>query len=226
MPWAPGWCPSVPCGTWQGCGPGQRSYAWRTARAHYLREYTVLWAPDSYRQAVCGCFFFFWCHVDQIITDAARPHDICLRVPRQSAACPVLLDVLTNCLGPGRASNRILNRGCFAGFYVRMVVTSKHACSHNNFAWNQLANTFATEAGGGFCVEGPTQTLTSFLSSPARCALCTRLNIPPRRGLGLLIVMVPRSTQRRGRGCAWARGYARARARVQVGGVVLKRTAE
>ena len=38
LPWAPGWCPSVPCGTWQGCGPGQRSYAWRrgtrSARIH------------------------------------------------------------------------------------------------------------------------------------------------------------------------------------------------
>ena len=24
MPWAPGWCPSVHCGTWQGRGPSQR----------------------------------------------------------------------------------------------------------------------------------------------------------------------------------------------------------
>ena len=38
LPWAPGWCPSVPCGTWQGCAPGQCSYAWRrgtrSARIH------------------------------------------------------------------------------------------------------------------------------------------------------------------------------------------------
>ena len=46
-------------------------------------------------------------HVDQIVTNPARPHVICTRVPRQSAACPALLDLLTGCDGPWRASHRL-----------------------------------------------------------------------------------------------------------------------
>ena len=55
--------------------------------------------------------FFFWSMLIKLLPTLHVRTIFALGSPVNPAACPVLLDVLTNCLGPGRASTRILNLG-------------------------------------------------------------------------------------------------------------------